>query len=63
MGNYHLNGNDLFRIGPDLSEERIDDAAAKDNMMSAFNRFRQKNDQLQAKGKLVPDSLMKAYHP
>lgn len=63
MGNYHLNGNDLFRLSPTLAEEKVEDAAAKDGMTSAFNRFRQKNDQLQEKGKLMPDSLIKTYHP
>ncbi|PZR24740.1 MAG: phosphoglycerol transferase [Citrobacter freundii] len=63
MGNYHLNGNDLFRLSPTLTEEKVEDAAAKEAMISAFDRFRQKNDQLQKEGKLVPDSLIKMYHP
>jgi uncharacterized sulfatase len=63
MGNYHLNGNDLFRLTSSLGEEKVEDNAVKQAMLSAFNRFRQKNDQLQQQGKLVPDSLMKNYHP
>lgn len=63
MGDYHLNGNDLFRLSPNLAEEKIDDVSAKEGMIAAFNRFRQKNDQLQEKGKLTPDSLIKNYHP
>ncbi|MET0463918.1 MAG: LTA synthase family protein [Chitinophagaceae bacterium] len=63
MGNYHLNGNDLFRLNSSLGEEKIEDDMVKEGLFSAFNRFRQKNDQLQQQGKLVPDSLMKNYHP
>ncbi|MCG2616033.1 LTA synthase family protein [Terrimonas sp. NA20] len=63
MGNYHLNGTDLFRLNSSLGEEKIVDEAVKEGLLSAFNRFRQKNDQLQQQGKLIPDSLMKNYHP
>lgn len=58
MGNYHLNGNDLFRLSPSLGEEKVDDNTVKEGILSAFNRFRQKNDQLQQQGKLLPDSLI-----
>jgi phosphoglycerol transferase MdoB-like AlkP superfamily enzyme len=61
MGNYHLNGNDLFRLGPSLNEEKIDDNAVKEGMLSVFNRFRQKNDQLQQQRKLLPDSLIEKF--
>ncbi|RDC65094.1 hypothetical protein AHMF7616_03718 [Adhaeribacter pallidiroseus] len=62
-GEYHLNGQDIFKIAPDLSEERITDPVVKSQLQAKFARFKQKNNLISSKGKLIPDSLFMHYSP
>ncbi len=60
-GEYHLNGQDIFKIYSNLDEERITDPAMKGQLQAKFARFKQKNAQIEDKGKLIPDSLFLQY--
>jgi cellulose synthase/poly-beta-1,6-N-acetylglucosamine synthase-like glycosyltransferase/phosphoglycerol transferase MdoB-like AlkP superfamily enzyme len=63
MGEYLLNGNDLYRINSSmqLTAEPDDNKAA--NLRTGFQRFKQKNEKLLGGAPLIPDSLYQAYFP
>ena len=62
-GEYHLNGQDIFKILPDLKEVPITDPTVKTQLQTKFARFKQKNNLILNKGKLIPDSLFQQYSP
>ncbi|MBT8294881.1 MAG: LTA synthase family protein, partial [Gramella sp.] len=61
MGEYHLNGNDLFRITREFREELVKDETKKDELKNAFNQFRRKNSGIISGKKILPDSIIKNY--
>lgn len=61
MGEYHLNGDDLFKIERDLKERPVKDEAKKEQLKNAFDRFKRKNSEIiQGKG-IIPDSVYRTY--
>jgi len=63
MGDYLLNGNDLYKIGSNLNLEPDANEARKNEMRAAFNRFKTKNEHFLQNRKLLPDSLLQQYAP
>jgi uncharacterized sulfatase len=63
MGDYHLNGDDLFKMNQSMDEEKVNDPAMKEKLQAAFVRFQQKNNELIKGSALMPDSLFTRYHP
>jgi uncharacterized sulfatase len=63
MGTYHLNGNDVFRIYPDLNEDLIQDPIKLKELRRAFDQFLQRNEKIINGSKLIPDSLYLKYYP
>ena len=61
MGEYHLNGDDLFRITRDFREEPFRDEAKKQELKNAFNQFRRKNSDIILGKEILPDSIIKKY--
>jgi uncharacterized sulfatase len=61
MGEYHLNGDKLYKLNKDLGEELVNDDKKKDQLINAFNQFRKKNNIIINGGKIVPDSLFRNY--
>ncbi len=61
MGEYHLNGDKLYKLNEDLGEELVNDDEKKDQLINAFNQFRKKNNVIINGGKIVPDSLFRNY--
>ncbi len=61
MGNYLLNGNDLFSIkeNMDLMPEKND--AKANELRAAFGRFKNKNENFLGSLRMVPDSLLQKY--
>ncbi|RXG15721.1 putative sulfatase [Leeuwenhoekiella aestuarii] len=58
---YHLNGNQLYQLYPNLYEEPITDDTKKEELLTAFAEFKRRNQQI-AEGKpLIPDSLVTKY--
>jgi len=63
LGEYHLNGNDLFRLNPQMDEERLNDDSKKNQLLNEFNLFKKRNAVIANGGKIIPDSLYKNYTP
>ena len=61
MGEYHLNGDNLYHLTRDFKEEAIQDDAKKDELMNAFNQFKRKNAEVIKGKKILPDSLLRKY--
>ncbi|HWK07500.1 MAG TPA: sulfatase-like hydrolase/transferase [Puia sp.] len=63
MGEYMLNGNDLYRIGSgmQLTPEQDDSKAA--TLRAAFDRFKAKNEKITGGAPIIPDSLYRSYAP
>lgn len=61
MGNYLLNGNDLFGINPDLSLYLSENPTKTGELKAAFARYQQRNALFMQTMKLVPDSLLQRY--
>lgn len=61
MGEYHLNGNVLYKLNADLDEDPVKDDAMLKQLMGAFNTFKQRNAKLSSTKKLVPDSIYQQY--
>lgn len=61
MGEYHLNGTDLFKLNTEMGEERLNDDARKNQLLNEFNLFKKRNAIIVNGGKIIPDSLYKSY--
>jgi len=61
MGEYHLNGDKLYKLNEDLGEDFVNDEEKKNQLINAFNQFRKKNNVIINGGKIVPDSLVRNY--
>lgn len=61
MGQYHLNGQDVYRLNNTLNEERVTDGPVIESMKGAFGKFQQKNQQFIQGAKLIPDTLFNAW--
>ena len=61
-GNFLLNGEDLFRINPNMDLTIEQDAGKTSQMKAGFNRFLAKNKQfISNPASIVPDSLLVRY--
>lgn len=63
MGEYHLNGNTLFKLNNAMEEVSVQDEAGYNQLKNAFDNFKKKNAKTVSGGKIVPDSLIKKYSP
>lgn len=61
MGEYHLNGTDLFKLDSGMGEERLTDDSKKNQLLNEFNLFKKRNAVITNGGKIIPDSLFKSY--
>ncbi|TBW28640.1 LTA synthase family protein [Gramella sp. KN1008] len=57
MGEYHLNGEDLYRLTPDMAEESVTDEAKKEELLYAFDQFKRKNAEIINGKRMIPDSI------
>ena len=63
MGDYMLNGNDLYRISKTMDLNAEQNETKKRQLKAAFNRFKTKNMAFENSLQLVPDSLLQKYTP
>ena len=63
MGEYHLNGNILYKLTEGLTEEPIKDEGKLGQLRGAFNNFKQRNAKVTSNKSIVPDSLYQRYTP
>ena len=61
MGEYHLNGTELYKFNSDLGEELSDDTAQKEQLIAAFEQFKRKNSEIESGKKIIPDSIYSKY--
>lgn len=61
MGEYHLNGDQLYQLNSNLAEKRIINKEKKEQMLKIFNDFKLKNNKIEGGTKLLPDSLIIKY--
>ena len=61
MGEYHLNGDDLFKLNRELRETPVQDEVKKEELRSAFDHFKRKNAEIIQGKKIIPDSLFSEY--
>lgn len=63
MGNYLLNGNDLYRIGTNMSLDPSDNPEKAAELKAAFSRYRNRNETFLQTRKLLPDTLLRRFVP
>lgn len=61
LGEYHLNGETLFKLSPELDEEPADDPERKAAISAAFSQFKKRNGSVSAGKRFIPDSLYRNY--
>jgi uncharacterized sulfatase len=60
-GAWMVNSGKLFRILPNMDLEPVQNDTMQKRLMSGFNYYLNKNDQLVQRKQLIPDSLYQAY--
>jgi hypothetical protein len=63
MGDYHLNGDNLFKLNAELGEDPIQDEAKAGQLKNAFDQFKKKNAQIVTGNWIIPDSIHQHYNP
>lgn len=63
MGEYHLNGDNLYKLNKELGEDLVEDEAEKALLKGAFEQFKQRNSQIITGKKIIPDSIYSKYTP
>ena len=61
MGNFLLNGDNLFRINSNMDLTPENDPAKSDELKAAFARFKNRNESFLRTRKMIPDSLLLKY--
>jgi uncharacterized sulfatase len=64
MGEYHLNGDNLFKLNAELGEDPLKDDDKLNQLKSAFDQFKRRNEQTFSGGShVIPDSIHQHYSP
>lgn len=63
MGNYHLNGDNLFKLNAELGEDPLQDEEKASQLKNAFDQFKKKNAQIFTGSHIIPDSIYNHYRP
>jgi uncharacterized sulfatase len=63
MGEYHLNGDNLFKLNAELGEDPIQDEGKANQLKNAFDQFKKKNEQIVTGNWIIPDSIHQHYNP
>jgi len=63
MGEYHLNGDNLFKLNAELGEDPIQDEGKAGQLKNAFDQFKKKNEQIVTGNWIIPDSIHQHYTP
>jgi len=54
-GQYHLNGNTLFRLTPTMQEEPVNDAPLQQALRAGLDQYLEKNQRMLQTGRLTPE--------
>ncbi len=63
QGNFHLNAESVFSLTATMDEEPVQDKSKYQQLLGAFNLFKNKNDQFIKGAALIPDSIYQKYYP
>ena len=63
MGEYHLNGDNLFKLNAELGEDPIQDDEKLNQLKNAFDQFKKRNSQIVTGNYIIPDSIHQRYNP
>ena len=61
LGNYHLNGDQLFELNQNLGEVTYQDDDIKSRIKNVFNTFKRKSKSITVDKKIIPDSIYNKY--
>ena len=61
LGNYHLNGDNLFELNQNLGEATLNDDDIKNRIKNVFNTFKRKSKSITLDKKIIPDSIYNKY--
>ncbi|WP_316785368.1 LTA synthase family protein [Pedobacter frigiditerrae] len=61
MGEYHLNGNTLFKLDNNMQEVAIEDEEVLNQIKNKFENFKKRNNKITNGAKIWPDSLIRNY--
>jgi uncharacterized sulfatase len=63
MGEYHLNGDNLFKLNAELGEDPLQDDEKLSQLRNAFDQFKKRNSQIVTGNHIIPDSIHQHYNP
>jgi uncharacterized sulfatase len=63
MGDYHLNGDNLFKLNAELGEDPLQDQEKAAQLKNAFDQFKKKNAEIFTGSHIIPDSIYNHYRP
>jgi uncharacterized sulfatase len=63
MGEYHLNGENLFKLNAELGEDPIHDDEKTSQLKNAFDQFKKRNAQIITGNWIIPDTIQQHYNP
>lgn len=63
MGEYHLNGDNLFKLNAELGEDPIHDEEKSNQLKNAFDQFKKRNAQIVTGNWIIPDTIHQHYNP
>ena len=63
MGEYHLNGDNLFKLNAELGEDPLQDDDKLNQLKNAFEQFKRKNLIISSGSHIIPDTIHQHYSP
>jgi phosphoglycerol transferase MdoB-like AlkP superfamily enzyme len=60
-GEYHLNGDNLFKLNAELGEDPVHDDDKSNQLKNAFDQFKKRNNQIVTGNWIIPDSIHQHY--
>jgi uncharacterized sulfatase len=60
-GEYHLNGDNLFKLNAELGEDPVHDDDKANQLKNAFDQFKKRNNQIITGNWIIPDSIHQHY--
>ncbi len=63
MGEYHLNGDNLFKLNAELGEDPLQDDDKLNQLKNAFEQFKRKNSIISSGSHIIPDTIHQQYSP
>jgi len=61
MGEYHLNEDKLFKLDPKMGEDEVHDDPKLNQLKTAFDEFKKRNDVIVTGNHIIPDSIYAHY--